>query len=60
MDILSETREISDNNSVFSDNSHNIEINELKMLISQLLNSNLNAYKYLHIENEISKGAYRF
>lgn len=32
------------------------EINELDMLISELLKSDLNVYKYIHIENKILKG----
>ncbi|CAB5335269.1 unnamed protein product [Rhizophagus irregularis] len=44
-----------DNDSVLSD-SFDIEINELEMLISQLPKSDLNAYEYLHIEDEIPEG----
>jgi hypothetical protein len=33
-----------------------MEINELEMLISQLPKSDLNAYEYLHIEDEIPEG----
>ncbi|RGB23367.1 hypothetical protein C1646_774600 [Rhizophagus diaphanus] len=44
-----------DNDSVLSD-SFDIEINELEVLISQLPKSDLNAYEYLHIEDEIPEG----
>ncbi|CAB5186849.1 unnamed protein product [Rhizophagus irregularis] len=44
-----------DNDSVLSD-SFDIEINELEVLISQFSKSDLNAYEYLHIENEIPEG----
>ena len=33
-----------------------MEINELEMLISQLPKGDLNAYEYLHIEDEIPEG----
>ncbi|CAB5377698.1 unnamed protein product [Rhizophagus irregularis] len=44
-----------DNDSVLSD-SFDIEINELEVLISQFPKSDLNAYEYLHIEDEIPEG----
>ncbi|UZO04719.1 uncharacterized protein OCT59_025090 [Rhizophagus irregularis] len=44
-----------DNDSVLSD-SFDIEINELEVLISQFSKSDLNAYEYLHIEDEIPEG----
>ncbi|RGB24242.1 hypothetical protein C1646_773371 [Rhizophagus diaphanus] len=42
---------------VLSD-SFDIKINELKVLISQLPKSDLNAYEYLHIEDEIPEDGF--
>ncbi|CAB4378520.1 unnamed protein product [Rhizophagus irregularis] len=44
-----------DNDSVLSD-SFDIKINELEVLISQFPKSDLNAYEYFHIEDEIPEG----
>ncbi|CAG8665211.1 11020_t:CDS:2, partial [Funneliformis mosseae] len=51
--ILPEVREILNDDSVFSDNSLDIEINELEMLISLLLNNDLNKEDIVN-ENEFT------
>ncbi|CAG8756593.1 14791_t:CDS:2 [Rhizophagus irregularis] len=45
-----------DYDSVISDSILDREIEELDMLIAQLPKSNLNAYEYLHIEDEMPEG----
>ncbi|CAB5358695.1 unnamed protein product [Rhizophagus irregularis] len=53
---INETGEFPDNDSAFSDDSFDMDIDELEALISQLPNSDLNAYEYLHVEDEMPKG----
>ncbi|CAG8435568.1 7944_t:CDS:2, partial [Funneliformis mosseae] len=54
--LNNEIDEISnDYDSVISD-SFDIEINELAMLISQLLRSDLDAHKYLYLEDKMPEG----
>ncbi|CAB5392186.1 unnamed protein product [Rhizophagus irregularis] len=53
---INETGEFPDNDSAFSDDSFDMDIDELEALISQLPNSDLNAYEYLHVEDEMPEG----
>ncbi|RIA80566.1 hypothetical protein C1645_838475 [Glomus cerebriforme] len=55
-----ETGEFSnDDDSVFFDDSNDsfdIDMDKLNMLIFQLLKANLNIHEYIHIKDEISEG----
>ncbi|GBB84041.1 hypothetical protein RclHR1_10690004 [Rhizophagus clarus] len=53
---INETGEIPDDDSVFSDDSFDMDIDEIKALISQLPKSDLSVYEYLHIEDEMPEG----
>ncbi|CAB5335074.1 unnamed protein product [Rhizophagus irregularis] len=53
---INETGEFPNNDSAFSDDSFDMDIDELEALISQLPNSDLNAYEYLHVEDEMLEG----
>ncbi|GES93333.1 tigger transposable element-derived protein 6-like [Rhizophagus clarus] len=50
---INETEEIPDDDSVFSDDSFDMDIDKLEALIFQLPKSDLSAYEYLHIEDEM-------
>ncbi|UZO05934.1 uncharacterized protein OCT59_026272 [Rhizophagus irregularis] len=53
---INKTGEFPDNDSAFSDDSFDMDIDELEALISQLPNNDLNTYEYLHVEDEMPKG----